>query len=166
MALTRLGTNAITSVPSSAITALPAGVGGKVLQVVTSSYSTTMSTTSSSLVTTNLSANITPSSASNKIMVFVYMPTQLGGDGGTDNGGTVTVYRDSTNISNTAYNFYAYTGSGSAESASPFSFSTLDSPNSTSTLNYNVKYKSDYGGSFYVHKDNSVSYITLMEIAG
>jgi len=46
----------------SAITALPAAIPtGKVLQVVQGSNSTQMSTTSSSLVDTGLTASITPS---------------------------------------------------------------------------------------------------------
>jgi hypothetical protein len=61
MALITLGANAIT--------ALPSGVGGKVLQVVTATDLTQRSTTSTSFVTGSnaLSVAITPSSASNKI---------------------------------------------------------------------------------------------------
>ena len=46
----------------SAITALPAGVGGKVLQVVTATDGTALSSSSTSYIDTGLSASITPSS--------------------------------------------------------------------------------------------------------
>jgi hypothetical protein len=64
MALITLGANAIT--------ALPSGVGGKVLQVVQTVKSDTFSSSSATFVDiTGLSASITPSSASNKILVMV-----------------------------------------------------------------------------------------------
>ena len=44
---------------------------GSVLQVVSNTTSTQVSTTSGSYVTTDLTASITPSSASNKILVLV-----------------------------------------------------------------------------------------------
>ena len=54
--------------------ATPAG-GGKVLQVVQAVYTTTVSTTSASYVDTGLTASITPSSSSSKILVFVSQGT-------------------------------------------------------------------------------------------
>ena len=81
MAITRLGgANAITGTLPAAnindtsignITALPAGVGGKVLQVVHSSTSTSASTSATTLIDTGLSGTITPSSTSSKILVIV-----------------------------------------------------------------------------------------------
>ena len=68
MSITRLGTNAIISVPSSAITALPAGVGGKVVQVVIGTTEASGTTTSATFASTGLSASITPSSTSIKFL--------------------------------------------------------------------------------------------------
>ena len=52
----------------SSVTSLPAGVGGKVLQVVSTAKTNGFGTTSSSLTDiTGLSVAITPSSSSNKI---------------------------------------------------------------------------------------------------
>jgi hypothetical protein len=81
MAITRLGgANAITGTLPAAnindtsignITALPAGVGGKVLQVVNASFSGDSSnTTSTSFVDTANILNITPLSSNSKIIVF------------------------------------------------------------------------------------------------
>jgi hypothetical protein len=67
MALTKINNNTL-----SAITGLPAGVGGKVLQVVTQTHNTQFNTTSTSYVAvTGMEANITPSSTSSKILVMV-----------------------------------------------------------------------------------------------
>jgi len=96
----------------SAITALPAGVGGKVLQVVTTENSTEVSQTSTSNGTvyynTNLTANITPSSSSNKIIAYGDFNVRANQkDSNTDLGlslafksvvgSTTTVYQDGAN---------------------------------------------------------------------
>ena len=66
MALIKLNNQSISSV-----TALPAGVGGKVLQVVTATIQTQQESTSASFVDiTGLSVSITPSSTSSKIFVM------------------------------------------------------------------------------------------------
>ena len=55
----------------SAITALPAAITtGKILQVVQATHSTTVAQTASSYATSGLSAAITPSSSSNKVLVL------------------------------------------------------------------------------------------------
>src|SRR5210317_1257084 len=54
----------------SNVTALPAGIGGKVLQVVSTSTTSSVVTTSTSYVDINLSLNITPSATSSKIFVI------------------------------------------------------------------------------------------------
>ena len=67
------GTIASADIASGAITAakLASGVGGKVLQVVHTSKTTVFTTSSSSYVdVTGLTATITPSSASSKILVM------------------------------------------------------------------------------------------------
>ena len=86
----------------SAITGLPAGVGGKVLQVVTNTHSTSTSTTSSSYVSTNLDASITPSSSSNKILVLVAQNGVY--KDGSGNGTDIELRRDSTSIGKLAEN--------------------------------------------------------------
>jgi hypothetical protein len=67
MALTKINNNTL-----SAITTLPAAIAtGKVLQVVQANKQDMTSTTSTSYVDiSGLSVNITPSSSSNKILVF------------------------------------------------------------------------------------------------
>ena len=66
MAIITLNNNSLSSV-----TSLPAGVGGKVLQVVQTFKSDSFSSTSDGFFDiTGLSVAITPSSASNKILVI------------------------------------------------------------------------------------------------
>ena len=68
MAIITLNNNSLSSV-----TALPAGVGGKVLQVVQGIYTLFAQTNSQSFVDTGLSKTITPSSTSNKILAIASM---------------------------------------------------------------------------------------------
>jgi len=68
--------NAPPSVSGQALTATTAGVGswastGKVLQVVYGSLTASFSTASTTFVDTGLTATITPSSSSNKVLVFL-----------------------------------------------------------------------------------------------
>ena len=66
MALTKINNNTL-----SAITGLPAGVGGKVLQVVQDTKTDQFETTSTSFsAVTSLSASITPSATSSKILIM------------------------------------------------------------------------------------------------
>jgi hypothetical protein len=69
--------------------------GGKVLQVVTATDLTERTTTSSSYVTSSntLSVTITPSSASNKILIIVTSNTTSEGDYGY-----FTIFRGATNL--------------------------------------------------------------------
>ena len=75
---------------------LPAGVGGKVLQVVQAFKSDTFTTASTTYTDlTGLSASITPASTSNKILVFYYI-----NGSNTTSGNTVAfqLVRNSTSI--------------------------------------------------------------------
>ena len=66
MALTKINNNTL-----SAVTTLPAAIAtGKVLQVVSTSTTTEASTTSTSWQNTSLTANITPSATSSKILIM------------------------------------------------------------------------------------------------
>jgi len=163
MALTRLGTNAITSVPSSAITALPAGLGGKVLQVVTSSTSTIASTTSTSYVPTNLAVSITPSSTSNKILI-IFNSSALHTTA-SHNAISLALFRNSTEL----YVPQQYIGwdTSSSDNQDVVGGTYLDTPSSVSSISYNLQFKSKSGGSIKnVQANNSTSTITAMEITG
>jgi len=184
MALTRLGTNAITSVPSSAITALPAGLGGKVLQVVSATKTSDQSTNSTSYVdVTGLTLTITPSSTSNKILIVVCV-NNIGNTAGS--GSNVKLLRDSTvvtkNTSGAQSDTFEAFGNGGGGGMGAGSddrkishaiISHLDTPSSISSLVYKVQMRSSNSANtstlnrWALNTDiASVSTITAYEIAG
>jgi hypothetical protein len=154
----------------SAITALPAGVGGKVLQVVQGTATTTMLTTSTTYADTNLTANITPSSTSSKIYVTVNQNVTL--DDATDDrvGGALRLLRDSTVIygGDREYEMFFENNTGNAtQNFITVNRNYLDSPSSTSELTYKTQgriYQS--GDQLQFNGGNIEATITLMEIAG
>jgi len=146
----------------SALTALPSGVGGKVLQVVSATDSTERSTTSTSYVTASntLSVSITPSSASNKIFITTHFMIGLS----TTSNSFYTIFRDSTNLGNA--NGMAVFASSSASNEFPTAMSFLDSPSSTSAITYQVYVKSPSGATARLVKGSHTASITAFEIAG
>ena len=172
MAITRLGgATAITgTIPQGnianaslgAVTALPGAIAtGKVLQVVTATDSTSRNTTSSSytLASSSLTANITPSATSSKIYVMItggmYINTN-------NRRGYITIFRDSTNLSGD--DGFAQVFAAAAAPLVPFAVSVLDSPSSTSQITYQIRIKSQSGSTFYINEYQSKSSITLYEI--
>jgi len=160
MAIIKLNNQSISSV-----TALPAGVGGKVLQVVSANDSTVRGTSSTSFVTASntLSASITPSSSSNKILVLVN--TNLRGNVGANNMFS-TVYRGATNLASSGQFCSDYGGYGSY-----LSTSYLDSPSTTSSTTYQVYIRVSGTGTCYMNSPDGggtavTGTITLMEITG
>jgi len=137
-----------------------AGVsGGKVLQVIEASDGTSRNTTSTSYVTASntLSVSITPSSASNKVLIFANINYTFNGVGRVD----FTVFRDATNLA--PVNGFVANHSGSVEM--PVSFMFLDSPSSTSALTYQVYIKVS-AGTGYINATNFLSTIHCLEIKG
>ncbi len=72
--------------------------GGKVLQVVQGTTQTAASTTSASYSDTNLTATITPSSASSKILVMVMQAMKSAASGAASNGFFIKLFRGATAI--------------------------------------------------------------------
>ena len=135
--------------------------GGKVLQVVSTTKTDSFSTTSSSYTAiTGLSANITPSSTSNKILVICSHSVKQAVSEGIFN---TRIYRDGTGIG-----MISISGKSSGENrAGGNGLIVLDSPSSTSSLTYQV-YTKIYNGSptIQVNFGGGTSTILLMEIAG
>jgi hypothetical protein len=158
------GTIVAGDIASGAITAakLASGVGGKVLQVVSATYNTQQSTSSNSYVTSNLTVSITPSSASNKILVFASAVIATSGTA-THNG--VTLYRNSTNLSTDDSMAHSYGDAGSVRCNIGVHY--LDSPATTSSTAYTIYFKAGSGAhAQYIHINDSMSVITAIEIAG
>jgi hypothetical protein len=114
---------------------------GKVLQVVSTTKTDSFSTTSATLVDiTGLSATITPTNTSSKIMVL----SSFIGSNASDSADQFQLVRDSTNIgvstSGSTSNQTAILGSGaSAAITYTVSIMFLDSPSTTSATTYKVQ---------------------------
>jgi hypothetical protein len=153
-------------VPSWATPA--AGGGGKVLQVVSTAYSTETTITSTSYTDTNLSASITPTSATSKILVLVSQSyirvrsaTTAGSPGRLLRGATSIFTQDGTNGLEMMYLEYlaANVGLGLYNN-----FNYLDSPSTTSSTTYKTQTRVNGSGSIIAQWGGATSVITLMEI--
>ena len=137
--------------------------GGKVLQVVQTTLTTLLSTTSASFVeASGFNVAITPSSTSSKILVMVTTNTH---NTATNAGKTyVTLARGSSVLQANGFAFHS-TNSGDDTFSSISAFNYLDSPSTTSATTYKVYFSGEVGtGS--VNYNNSVGTITAMEVAG
>ena len=151
---------------------------GKVLQVISVSKNDTFTTTSTSFVdVTGLTADITPSSTSNKVLVTVFLGRLVTDDGGgfgaeLNRGGSSIYDLGQGNLSDC----FATGGGGGMSNndrKNDVAFiQYLDSPSSSSTLTYKIRVKRSSAGSGYINRwglnddQGCVSSITLMEIAG
>ena len=150
---------------------LATGVGGKILQFQSVKWGTYTSTTSTSYIDTGLTCNITPVSASSKIVIAGRIQLVK-----TSYTAIARLLRDSTEIgsnpdtgSNSDF-FTFYTASSYMSIGVPFMHD--DSPNTTSQVTYKLQIKSDGGNTLYINGHNnhstaylSMSYMSLMEVA-
>ena len=157
------GTSPVTIDASSGKPSFPNGAtlpAGSVVQVVSNFTTTDVNTTSTSFVSTGLSASITPSSTSSKVFVIVSSPSWYC----DNNNAYATVFRDTTNIGNGDYGLMqVYVGAAYA----PSTTQVMDSPSSTSSLTYTVHLRCTSATITYVSYPTYGHFtITLMEIAG
>ena len=161
MAIITLNNNSLSSV-----TALPAGVGGKVLQVVNDINSTQIFSSSTSYADTGLSASITPSSASSKILIIINHNGVRKESADSSNAINIRLYRDATNLGNFAL-YSLYTGTNLGIFGNTLSMNYLDTPSTTSATTYKTQFSNfSSGGSVGLQDSGAKSGITLMEIAG
>ena len=159
MALTKLNNQSLVAVTAAGIPIR----SGSVLQVVNGTTSTAVSSTSTTYADSGLTATITPSSTSSRILVSANIPD-------AHNGATVSLLflnlvRDSTQL----IEFVRHGDHLSGVSLVSYGGSTsyLDSPATTSATTYKVQFRvHTNGGSQHVFLNNSTGTITLMEIAG
>ena len=161
--LTATGTKDATTFLRGDNTFASAG-GGKILQVVTATDSTSRSSTSSSFVTASntLSVAITPSATSSKI--FILYTGAIQNAGATNATAWFTIYRGATNIgggSNSALGS-AYINANNL--VQNMSIGYLDSPSTTSATTYQVYFKNDNSTTVYLNAQGTLSSITAFEI--
>ena len=134
---------------------LPSGASGGIIQTVQGVKTDTTSTTSTSYVDTGLSATITPSSSSNKILVKYHLGMSFRNQ--VFSGGCSLV-RGSTHIfqGDSGAGFRATNWGWSLDSYGDYSMwnmahEFLDSPATTSATTYKVQFASFYSGSYTVY---------------
>ena len=144
---------------------------GAVLQVVQGTTSTSTQQTSITWTDTTLTASITPSSASNKILVLVNQHLQIFSPVATGYvGGSIRLVRGASSIYGgvIAYQYYLeVTGGTRVNNYDYKSLIYLDSPSSTSSLTYKTQQRS-FGATdeIVTQQAGTQSTITLMEIKG
>ena len=149
---------------------------GKILQVVHASFSTETSIASTSFTDTGLTATITPSSASNKILVIVssnlqFSRGQASASGGVRvrrvTGGVDTNIYEAGNSNPTLGNQMNGHGSG-IFSRMNMAVNIEDSPNTTASCVYRVQAAAETtsnSGKVTAQEEDTPSHMTLMEIA-
>ena len=151
--------------------------GGKLLNYATGTTNTQVSITSTTYTDSGLTASITPSATSSKILVLVDQNVRWQTDGGQGDWG-IQLLRDSTVIVSPSINSGKPMEPFLENNSESFSYNLrwhymfLDSPSSTSSVTYKTQGRvgdTDDGKyiKFQLDKDtNGTSNITLLEIAG
>jgi len=143
---------------------------GKVLQCLSFTQATGTSTSSQSYGNYgSMLVTITPSATSSKILIIHSAPATAYTDNNS-NLGQVAIFRDSTNITALGHNS-SYAAYSATDYHNGASIVFLDSPNSTSALEYRVKIATDntslefvYGSHYSNGSQPDQSSLTCMEI--
>jgi len=147
--------------------------GGKVLQVIQTVYSTEKAIASTSYTDTDLSASITPSSATSKVLVIVSQQVIQTRSAQDIAGMAIRIYRGASSVYEVAGtdNLYAQymraTGATAAQLSSILSLVYLDSPSTTSATTYKTMARLENTTSSANSRFQTAgasSSITLMEI--
>jgi hypothetical protein len=161
MSVTISGDGTITGLDADGISSQPV-FPGNVLQVVSATSTTQTIVSAASYTVTDVSASITPISASNKILIVVSTFVQ---NNTADVGNFATLYRNgSVNLGGGSESSLCISYANDGFDISPAQMIYLDSPSSTSSVTYAV-YARAVSGQIRVGNSASTSTITLMEIA-
>jgi hypothetical protein len=145
--------------------AAPAG-GGKVLQVVFASTSTSTTVASTTYTDSTLTATITPTSATSTILV-IYDQKMLATRSAAACGGLVQLVRGATSIQDLGQVLDANFGTGTAGLAGSYGATYRDSPATTSATTYKTQVKTNTtanSGQVVAQASSTVSTMTLIEI--
>jgi len=138
--------------------------GGKVLQVVNSTYATSSNTSSSTFIDSGLSATITPTSSTSKILVIATIAGIY--HGGNSAALNAQITRAGSSI--LVFESISAFAGASSTSAGTANVSYLDSPATTSATTYKIQVCAQNSATIYWSYLNSgfqaTSTMTLMEI--
>ena len=163
--LTTLGTAGQALVVNSGATGLQystvGATAGQVIQVVSATDGTTRSTTSSSFVTASntLTLSITPSSASNKILLMLSTTIAI-----QTYEVRATIFKNGSNLLSSPDAFAAKQGNGITDDCC-IGVSYLDSPATTSAITYDVRFLST-SNTAYLNYGPVRASLTALEIKG
>lgn len=150
-----------TAAQSIAKASLPTG---SILQVV-QGVSTTSTTISAGPTDTTLTATITPTSATSKILIILNQLVYLIGGGG-DSGFQLFILKNGSIIyNNNSHSLYIASSLGNPEMITNYPITYLDSPATTSALTYKTQATATGSASPQFQWSSNQSTITLMEIS-
>lgn len=133
----------------------------KIIQIITATSTTNFNTTSSTYQSTNLTASITPTSASNKILILV--SGRLRTAAGLTSGVSLSIFRGATDLGSTTG--FAYCDADLAGATiDSVGINYIDSPAIASSTTYTVKIKNDDNGTTVGFGGTSTQSITLIEV--
>jgi hypothetical protein len=150
--------------------------GGKLLQVQAAKFSSETSVTSTTATATEITDQITCAATSSKVLVLVSFAAKMYEGSGTANTGRIILYRDVGSAGYAAIygDETGYMSNGSYDAGTaisttmPFCLAYLDSPSSTSALDYKIYIRLDVasgsGDNITTGASSMDSTITLMEI--
>jgi len=138
------------------------GGGGKVLQVVYAGTSTAVTSATTTYVDTGLTATITPSLSTSKVLVLGTINGVV--KAGTNTSAQIQWLRGATQIARPS-DYAGFTGDTSTNDVGSVSINYLDSPATTSATTYKAQFNSFNNSSYAGVQDNGVlSTLVLMEI--
>lgn len=146
---------------ATTVAAAQAALGVAVVQVVSAKYGTQVSNASGAYQPTGLQATITPTSASNKILVLITQNGCLRPVGNAASRIILAIERNGSGLESSRF------GVGtSTDHYGTIPMSYLDSPATTSALTYRTMFFNEGGGTVYVQQSSYSSTITLIEVKG
>jgi len=140
-----------------------AGGGGKVLQVVQGTTTTAATNSTNTYADTNLTATITPSSATSKVLVMAMNGSIQKGPGNAANEIAIRLMRGATQIGGVISGLYTNTAVVNKQTSAVYNY--LDSPATTSATTYKTQFMNTGNASYVLCQANDEqSVIILMEI--
>ena len=135
-------------------------IPGHTVQFLSMRTDNNRSTTSTSLVDTDMTLTITPKSASSKIMIIANMYEVF--KQGANTSPMFAINRAGTIIGDHQGSTQAYTDANEYENVH---IVYVDEPSTTAATEYKIQFKSSNGNTVYVNGDNTQNHFILMEIA-
>jgi hypothetical protein len=140
------------------------GGGGKVLQVIMGSTSTSASNSTTTYADTNLTATITPTLNTSKVLIFVNQNGCVRSNGNANNALLLQLQRGGSSIAQIVTEGNQ-TDTALRQGGNTFAIAYLDSPATTSATTYKTQFKNKQASAYVNVQDSSeLSTIILMEI--